>query len=801
LQTYRTIKSPEAYQGHPSGRAAQLNSIYIGFVKAVDDIQYMGRLRVYIPELCSAVNDPDGWITVSYASPFAGATPWKNVTDGSDYTNSQISYGMWMIPPDLENEVLVCFVNGDPARGVWFACLFNQFMNHMVPGIPGNNSTIGTPVGEYNKLTAGGSGGSSATVTNFDLNNVTRPTYTPLASGLATQGLSGDSIRGVSDSGARRSSNMANDGIDNINGSVFGILTPQGHQFVMDDNKANQFIRLRTPNGTQILINDTNGNIYLNSVNGESWLELSANGVIDIYGGSDINIRTQGNFNLRADGDINLDAGGSINAYAHGTDSINLQTDGNFNLVVAKTIDMKATLDVKIIAEQSINLTAADAIREYADNDIIRSSLTRITDGAPSVDTSTDRFTVGHSDPSIIKLYGQLYLNNPPILDGGGQAKPPPEPDASWSSPPNSPATYPSGSGGVSQAITVTHMPTHEPYAGHATGRSTGRAESTSTAAGSAAAGSAAAGSAAAPGQAPPAPVTSQSFAPAVPGASFVPRRKLGLPAKPIPPTQVNVYPGIPQPGYNTYSLWTWEGVDTNKDPKWSLSPTSAPDGFFKTAGEFSIMSPDGIQGCTENFEGKGAGSYFGGHGDGKVYPDPGTMLPDVGYGHTLEGAEAAGWYVQIGSEKVPTDILVPKQAGDNLYPGGPNQRAVTMKWAPAPGKGSDGVVALSDKQMYDLLAQDLKNRFIPQVQQAFSGVNGPDGNPVKLTQYQFDVIIDLLYNGNTNWRLPILALAAGRGAEVPTMLVNTPYYNQGYPGLRSRRFFEANTWWVKGPP
>jgi hypothetical protein len=57
-------------------------------------------------------------------------------------TGSQQSYGFWFVPPDINNEVVVCFINGDQGRGIWFGCLYQQNMNHMVPGLPGNNSTL-----------------------------------------------------------------------------------------------------------------------------------------------------------------------------------------------------------------------------------------------------------------------------------------------------------------------------------------------------------------------------------------------------------------------------------------------------------------------------------------------------------------------------------------------------------------------------------------------------------------------------------------------------------------------------------
>lgn len=288
----RTVKTPKSYDFQPLGRATLLDKIYVGFVKAVNDVQRMGRLKVWIPEIGGDPNDENSWLTCSYASPFAGATNVFANTAGNQWQDSQRSYGMWFVPPDVENEVLCCFINGDPGRGVWFACMYQQFMNNMVPGLPGDNGTNKLPVGEYNKLK-----------TNEDTTNPQRPTYAPLADQLATQGLDNDPLRGTSSSGARRSK-PAN--------SVYGFLTPGGSQIVFDDNPESKLIRLRTQYGAQILVSDTDGCIYMNSRDGNNWLQMSASGEIDIYANNDVSIRSQGNLNFRADLDINLEAGRSI---------------------------------------------------------------------------------------------------------------------------------------------------------------------------------------------------------------------------------------------------------------------------------------------------------------------------------------------------------------------------------------------------------------------------------------------------------------------------------------------------------
>ena len=292
----RTSSTPGDYSLEPAGRSPLLDKMYVGFVRETDDDSRMGRLRVWIPEVSGGDGtDPTSWFIVSYCSPFAGATSvYSNKPNDQSYTASQRSYGMWFVPPDKDNEVIVAFINGDSSKGIWLGCLYQQNMNNMVPGIAGNGGTDGAPVVEYNKRNQY-NGDPSETAR--------RPEFEPLRDALLRQGLLDDPVRGITNSSARRP--------DPIN-TVYGFLTPGGNQVVLDDNPGNRFLRLRTQQGAQVLINDSTGCIYMNSVDGKNWVELSGGGEIDIYAQADISIRTQGSLNLRADLDVNIEAGRSI---------------------------------------------------------------------------------------------------------------------------------------------------------------------------------------------------------------------------------------------------------------------------------------------------------------------------------------------------------------------------------------------------------------------------------------------------------------------------------------------------------
>jgi hypothetical protein len=59
----RTSTTSKSFELAGSGRSSQLNSIYVGFVKALDDKQRMGRLKVWVPELGGDPTDEASWFT------------------------------------------------------------------------------------------------------------------------------------------------------------------------------------------------------------------------------------------------------------------------------------------------------------------------------------------------------------------------------------------------------------------------------------------------------------------------------------------------------------------------------------------------------------------------------------------------------------------------------------------------------------------------------------------------------------------------------------------------------------------
>jgi len=295
--------------------------LWFGVIHQTIDATRMGKMLVHIPDITGNDTSLKALFNCHWTSPFAGATQLGSNADETSEGATQTSYGMWMRPPDPGTQVVVGLIMINAVvEPVILSCLFHNYRNFMVPGIPASDTGEGpNPSAEINinndvkshnvKYTNKGA--------DVEVKSAKRP-RSKLADNLFYQGLGDDFVRGQSTSGARREDNS----------EVFGILTPgsrkdgdpgkrnPGHQFVMDDNDTNNLIRLRTGQGMQLLLNDTHDIIYIVNKKGTGYVEIDGDGNIDVFGKSSINLRTMGDLNLRADQNVNIEAGQDVNIKA-----------------------------------------------------------------------------------------------------------------------------------------------------------------------------------------------------------------------------------------------------------------------------------------------------------------------------------------------------------------------------------------------------------------------------------------------------------------------------------------------------
>lgn len=362
----RTYKTPLGYSGSADQSKVGYDKIYVGFVKEVEDPMKIGKLKVWIPELSGDPNDSEKWFWVKYVSPFAGATPIKDHKNSTDPEKTQQSYGWWGIVPDIDNEVVVAFANGDPGRGMIIGYLYQEYMNKMVPGIPSSDcyqmdNTVGQkpPVKEYNKW-------SSAAESPDPM----RPRFEPLHKGLMMEGLYKDKERGPSLAGARN-------GNGNFPRRSYGVLSPKGQQIYINEEDGDaEYIRIRTKGGTQVLVNENNGYVYINSKNGDSWIEISDVG-IDVYSKHNITMRAQKDINLHADKDINLHAGQTINTRSNGGPTRIHAYGGNLEMRTEHTFNLQAVKNGNILTGKLLS-ESAGGVFSMTSNPLIVMNASRI---------------------------------------------------------------------------------------------------------------------------------------------------------------------------------------------------------------------------------------------------------------------------------------------------------------------------------------------------------------------------------------------------------------------------------------
>jgi len=420
------IKRPTANSTAKRGMGP---GVYLARIISHLDPSFGGALQVtLLREQGNKLADDNQTYIVRFASPFFGSTGFefmgKNSASTSStfdaYQDTQKSYGMWFVPPDVGVTVLVIFVDGDPSQGYWIGCVPPRFATNMVPGIAASdsvdidakdkrkfNTRQPLPVAEINRRL-------NATELRLDVDKIKKPVH-PIADRFLDQGLLEDDIRGFTTASSRRE----------VPSSVFGILTPGpldkrpgakksligrvqaqtetpvavsrlgGTQLIFDDgddryqrkksagelgqgaayadilNKEkgdptipySEYFRVRTRTGHQLLMHNSEDLIYIGNSKGTAWVELTSNGKIDIYSQDSISIHTENDLNIRADRDINMEAGRNINFrtetgrwHADVATDLEFYVDNDAKITVGNNVDLKIGSNFKISVDSNYDL-------------------------------------------------------------------------------------------------------------------------------------------------------------------------------------------------------------------------------------------------------------------------------------------------------------------------------------------------------------------------------------------------------------------------------------------------------------
>lgn len=440
-----------------------ISNIYMAEVMDTRSPRKNGEIKVWLMNTNTDRNLEKNWYTAKYCSPFYGTTQFYATLPNS--SKNPTAFGNWAPLPCVGNYVFVFFavIPGGKVTPYWFGSPVDDYMIQTIPSIPRDLT------GETDKI--------AICEKNLKVDVKSRRDnivdYDPLTKALQKQGIDKDKLRGPSVSTAKREAPSM----------VYGMTTPLGNQFVMDDGwsyddntkswdedntlesrlmmknnltfdkqpwdsnlttiesddltgkfkRFNGGFRFRTRNGTQLLVLDS-GNIYIINADGSAWTEWSDDGNIDVYSDKNVSISCGKDLNLKAGGNINMEAGANVQFKSEGR--LVIQANSTTDIFTG-TVNIKGNL--------------------YSDSLAVK---TGIVDNFTSTNGQITGIFKGSLEgvATFATTAGQTYTKQPdPSTDEVSSPK---------VKPPRLNTIPAQGEGGTQESIT-TRAPTHEPYDGH----------------------------------------------------------------------------------------------------------------------------------------------------------------------------------------------------------------------------------------------------------------------------------------------------------------------------------------------
>lgn len=386
-----------------TSRQARFTGLTIGTVLGTSDYQQMGRLYVLCPELGDPPDlDPTRFLELppcTYVSPLAGSIG-TNARGSDDYTSEgAIAYGFWSIPK-IGSSVAVACVDGDPNQRIWIGCIYDQFQTNTLPNGRYVTNGSGTPDGPFTSTESpiqptysnyrqafGGKDGNyewrtrgadyQATALSADLsesaNNPTADDHN--LTKTYADGSSHTFTEGYATQRDQRQEKLPDS-------STYSWSTPGQHAISMDDRPENCRARIKTAAGHQIILDDTNERIYINTAQGNNWIQIDQDGCIDVFSSEKVSVHAK---------HINMTSDESIRLYSKG--DIHLRAENNIKMFAGNDIDVVATNDIRTSAT-NIHAVAATNIAESA---------------------GSTHSTIAGSQ--IVEQGGQIHMNGPAGID------------------------------------------------------------------------------------------------------------------------------------------------------------------------------------------------------------------------------------------------------------------------------------------------------------------------------------------------------------------------------------------------
>jgi hypothetical protein len=384
--------------------------ITLGTVVDTNDPQQMGRIRAVCPawgDTFQSIAEDLPWCI--YMSPFGGQmSVGTRGPELAQRTDGGVAYGMWAIPK-VGAQVLVACIDGDPSIRVYMGCVYDQFVPHTMPHgrwkyeehpALEKDGMDAKPLGPYSshehpikplsdniKQAFGRKNepnfewrnrAADYTVANLEIENLEHTASRAQDDKDATHdGWTSTQGYAVNRGDPEGTSTLTD---KNYDSQVYSFTSPGFHALSMDDRVENCRVRLRTTAGHQILMDDTNERIYIQTAKGNNWIEMDEDGNVDIYTSNKVNIRAAKDINLTSDETIRLTAKKGIHMYTEdeirmqALKDINVRTDQNIRAHSLQSTYLQADQSIHFKAGQSFYLTAAQEINEKCGSDMKLSS-------------------------------------------------------------------------------------------------------------------------------------------------------------------------------------------------------------------------------------------------------------------------------------------------------------------------------------------------------------------------------------------------------------------------------------------
>ena len=339
-----------------------------GQVVDTADPDQMGRLKVWVQALDGENFDIANLPWTEYASPLMGFTVDYPAGSLGMENPSHTAYGLWAIPKVGASVAVFC-LNSDPAARYYFASFARLHRNRSFPA--GRNVDFNGKIGPWGD--AGDGKGNLAPV---------QPAYDNLRDQFQDNLTASESItRGVYERQAAQHK-FDKDGKEGympnaadpsyLDPQTYCFVTPGRQALIMQDHPKYARTRIKTADGHQVILDDTNERIYISTAKGKTWLEMDLDGHINVFASESISLRAGKDINFRADRDINFEAGRdyhlkavegeikmSANKDIHVSTNANMfvATCGNLDIDSEKTIRMSSLHDVDIRGQKRVAIT------------------------------------------------------------------------------------------------------------------------------------------------------------------------------------------------------------------------------------------------------------------------------------------------------------------------------------------------------------------------------------------------------------------------------------------------------------